>query len=284
MGGKYVSIGGFRCYPVTDGSLLYPKQMLFPEPLMQQEVADALAPEPLRDEILVHYSGLLVDTGKKRILIDTGGGTMGPETGQMPEHIAALGFAPEQIDLVIVSHMHPDHIGGLVTAEGKPRYPNAEVVVSQSEFDFWTSETNQSKMKAKGLFGLGDLELVMQSTIEKNMIALAAAGRVRMTEGAQEEVPGVTTIPAGGHTPGHMGVLVEDKGDQLFFAGDAILHPVHVKYPAWKTAFDVQPEQSALTRLQALDRCATERALTFHFQTTSMSAKARPVCWSPLSH
>lgn len=264
MGDKFVSVGEFRCYPLTDGSLLYPKEMLFPGRL-EEEVAGALAPAPVPSEILVNYSGLLVDTGKQRILIDTGAGAMGPDTGHLPGCLASRGFKPEQIDLVILSHMHPDHIGGLTTDEGALRFPNAEVVVSQTEYDFWTSEPNQAKLKAKSLFGLGDLELQMQSSIEKNVVALNKAGRVRMTEGGFEAGTGVMMIPAGGHTPGHMAVLIENKGEQLLFAGDAILHPVHVRYPAWKTVFDVQPEQSALTRLQVMDRCAAEGALTFHF-------------------
>ena len=261
---KFVRIGGFRCYPLTDGSVLYPKEMLFPGPL-EKDAANVMAPEPLPKEFMVSYSGLLVDTGKKRVLIDTGAGAFTPDTGHLPENLRTRSYAPEQIDLVILSHMHPDHIGGLMTNDGELRFPNAEVVASQIEYDYWTSETTQSKLKAKSLFGLGDLELAMQASIEKNVVPLAAKGRLRLTEGAYEPFPGVMTLPAGGHTPGHIAVLIEDSRQQMLFAGDAILHPLHVRYPAWKTVFDVQPEQSALTRLQILDRCATEDALTFHF-------------------
>lgn len=264
MAEKFVSIGGFRCYPLTDGSVLYPKEMLFPGPL-EKDAADVMAPEPVPKEFMVSYTGLLVDTGKKQVLIDTGAGAFTPDTGHLPENLKAPGYAPEQIDLVILSHMHPDHIGGLMTSEGELRFPNAEVVVSQTEYDYWTSEMTQSKLKAKSLFGLGDLELAMQASIEKNVVPLLAKGRLRLTEGGYEPFPGVMTLPAGGHTPGHVAVLIEDRRERMLFAGDAILHPLHVQYPAWKTVFDVQPEQSALTRLQILDRCATEDALTFHF-------------------
>jgi glyoxylase-like metal-dependent hydrolase (beta-lactamase superfamily II) len=261
---NYVSIGGFRCYPLMDGSLVYPKQLLFPGQL-EEEAMEALAPDPLPPEFLVSYSALLVDTGKKRVLIDTGAGQMGPDTGHLLKGLEARGFTPEQIDLVILSHMHPDHIGGLTTDEGAFRFPHAEVVASHTEYNFWTSDTTQSRLKAKTLFGLGDLELVMSSAIERNIVPLYDAGRLQLTEGGFEPCPGVMTLPAGGHTPGHMAVLISDQKEQLLFAGDAILHPLHVQHPAWKTSFDVQPEQSALTRLQILDRCATEQALTFHF-------------------
>jgi glyoxylase-like metal-dependent hydrolase (beta-lactamase superfamily II) len=261
---KFVSIGGFRCFPLSDGSLVYPKDAVFPGRL-EDELADALAPNPVPEEIRVAYSGLLVDTGKRRVLIDTGAGALGPDTGRLPENLQACGFTPEQIDVVILSHLHPDHIGGLMTKGRKPRFPNAEVVVSNIEYDFWTSAGTQDKLRTSSLFGLGDLEPVMLAWIENNVAPLAAAGSVVMTEGNHQPVPGVMTVPAAGHTPGHMAVLISDGGQELLYAGDAILHPVHVRYPAWKTAFDAMPEESAMTRLQILDRCATERYLTFHF-------------------
>lgn len=264
MAEMFVSIGGFRCFPLSDGSLIYPKDAVFPGRL-EEELEEALGPDRVPSEIRVGYSGLLVDTGKRRVLIDTGAGALGPDTGHLPENLKACGFTPEQIDVVILSHMHPDHIGGLMTAERKPRFPNAEVVVSNIEYDFWSSATTQEKLRSKSLFGLGDLEPVMLTWIENNIAPLAAAGRVVMVEGNHEPMPGVMTLPASGHTPGHMAVLISDGGQELLFAGDAILHPVHVQYPSWKTAFDAMPEESAMTRLQILDRCATEHYLSFHF-------------------
>jgi glyoxylase-like metal-dependent hydrolase (beta-lactamase superfamily II) len=100
--------------------------------------------------------------------------------------------------------MHPDHIGGLMTDDGKLRYPNAEVVVSQTEYEFWTSETTQSKLKAKSLFGLGDLELAMQAAIEKNIIPLAERGTLHRTDGATSEpCTGVTTVFGRAHARTH---------------------------------------------------------------------------------
>jgi glyoxylase-like metal-dependent hydrolase (beta-lactamase superfamily II) len=266
MAEKYVSVGGFKCFPLMDGSLVYPKELLFPGPL-EKDAADALAPEPLPKEFVVSYSGLLVDTGKKRVLIDTGAGTMSPDTGHLAANLKERGYSPEQIDFVILSHMHPDHIGGLMTENGNLRYPNAQVVASQPEYEFWTSEATQSKLKAQSLCGLGNLELAIQAAIEKNIIPLAKKGALHLVEEGATSQPctGVTTVPAGGHTPGHIAIWIDAGREQLLFAGDSILHPLQVRYPAWKTAFDVQPEQSALTRLKVLDRCATEDAMTFHF-------------------
>src|SRR5215472_6167693 len=113
---RYIRIGEFSCFPLTDGHLTYPKHALFPN-RTATEVAAALAPEPVEPEIRIGYSSLLVDTGKQRILIDTGAGTLGPDTGRLPENIGACGMTPEQIDIIVLSHLHPDHIGGLMTSE-----------------------------------------------------------------------------------------------------------------------------------------------------------------------
>jgi glyoxylase-like metal-dependent hydrolase (beta-lactamase superfamily II) len=261
---NYVSIGDFRCFPLTDGNNLYPTGAIFPG-RSEAELADAFAPQPVQPGITVGYSGLLVDTGRQRILIDTGAGAFGPNTGRLPDNVAASGFTPDQIDLIILSHLHPDHIGGLMTAEGEFRFPNAEVVLSQTEHDFWMSEGNQAKMKSMTLMGMGELEHFMLSSLQKNIAPLAAAGRLRMTEADCELQPGIQVLPAFGHTPGHVAVLIFGGRQQLLFGGDAILHPAHVRYPEWTTAFDILPDQTVLTRRRILDRSASDRYLTFHF-------------------
>jgi glyoxylase-like metal-dependent hydrolase (beta-lactamase superfamily II) len=261
---KYIRIGEFRCFPLSDGHLRYPKQALFPNQT-DTEMADALAPEPVEPQIRVGYSGLLVDTGRERILIDTGAGTLGPDTGRLPESVDVCGFTPEEIDIVVLSHMHPDHIGGLMSGEKRFRFPNAEVVASRTEHDFWTSEENQAKLKSMALFGLGHIEEVMLGAVQNNIPPLVAAGRLRLVEGDHEPVPGMQILPAFGHTPGHLAVLISSGRQQLLYGADAIIHPAHVKHPDWKTVFDVLPEQAVMTRRQLLDRSASDRCLTFHY-------------------
>jgi glyoxylase-like metal-dependent hydrolase (beta-lactamase superfamily II) len=261
---KSLRIGDFRCFPLSDGYLTYPKQALFPNQT-DAELADALAPEPVEPQMRVGYSGMLVDTGRHRILIDTGAGTLGPDTGRLPQTVATCGFTPEQIDIVVLSHMHPDHIGGLTTSEKRSRFPNAEILASRTEHDFWTSEENQAKLKCASLFGLGHIEEVMLGAVQNNIPPLLSAGRLRLVEGDDEPSPGVQILPAFGHTPGHLAVLISSGRQQLLYGADAIVHPAHVKHPEWNTVFDVSPEQAIITRRRLLDRSASDQCLTFHY-------------------
>src|SRR5262249_39989824 len=146
----------------------------------------------------------------------------------------------------------------------KLRFPRAEVLVSRSENDFWMSESNQAKLKLGKLFGLGEVEQLMLSWVQKYISPLATARRLRLIESDCEATTGILVLPALGHTPGHLAVLVSSGRPQLFFAGDAIVHPAHINHPAWTTVFDVLPEQTVLTRRQILDRSASDRCLMFH--------------------
>jgi glyoxylase-like metal-dependent hydrolase (beta-lactamase superfamily II) len=264
MQSKAVQIGEFRCFPLSDGSLNYPTDAIFPG-RSEAELADGLAPEEVRPEMSVEYSGLLIDTGARRILIDTGAGPLGPNTGHLHEDVSACGFSPEEIDQVILSHMHPDHIGGLTTAEGGCRFPNAEVVVSRREYGFWMSPENQVKLESKSLLKLGELEPVMLSWIRTNVTPLAETGHLRFVDEGDELATGIQILPAYGHTPGHIAILISSGRQQLLFAGDAVLHPVHIKHPDWNTVFDALPAQAIATRRQLLERSASDRCLTFHF-------------------
>jgi glyoxylase-like metal-dependent hydrolase (beta-lactamase superfamily II) len=261
---KYIRIGEFRCFPLSDGFLTYPTEALFPN-RTDAEVATALAPEPVQLQMRVGYSGMLVGTGRQRILIDTGAGALGPNTGRLPESVEACGFTPEEINIVVLSHMHPDHIGGLMTSEKRFRFPNAEVVASRTEHDFWISEYNQAKLKSMALFGLGHIEEVMADAVQSNIPPLVSAGRLRLIEGDHEPAPGIQILPAFGHTPGHLAVLISSGRQQLLYGADAIVHPVHIQHPEWNTVFDVVPEQAIMTRRQLLDRSASDQCLTFHY-------------------
>ena len=131
-----VNIGDFRCYPLADGDFLYPKGALFPN-RSDEELAPVLGPNDLSTDLRVGYSSLLIDTGRRRILIDTGAGPLAPSTGQLLESLNRSGFGPHEIDLVVLSHLHADHIGGLLTSNGELSFPNAEFLVSRLEHDFW---------------------------------------------------------------------------------------------------------------------------------------------------
>ena len=259
-----VQIGDFHCFPLADGDHEYPKGAIFPG-RSDEELAGLFGSGGVPPELRVAYSGLLIDTGRQRILIDTGAGPLGPTTGRLLESLSRCGFSPSQIDLVVLSHLHADHIGGLLTSEGALAFPNAQFLVSRLENDFWMSESNQAKLKTGTLFGFGELEHVLLSWVQKYIPPLAAGGKLHFVEREFEPAAGILVLPAFGHTPGHLAVMVSSGRQQLLFAGDAVLHPAHITHPEWTTAFDVLPEEAIRTRRQILDRAASDHCLTFHF-------------------
>jgi glyoxylase-like metal-dependent hydrolase (beta-lactamase superfamily II) len=281
-----VNIGDFRCYPVADGDFLYPKGALFAN-RSDEELAPVLGPDELSTDLRVGYSSLLIDTGRRRILIDTGAGPLGPSTGRLLERLNRCGFGPHEIDVVVLSHLHADHIGGLLTSDGELSFPNAEFLVSRLEHDFWMSETNQTKLKSGELFGLGELEQVLLSWVQKYIPPLTAEGKLRLIEPDCELAPGVLVVPAFGHTPGHLAVLAASRNQQLIFGGDALLHPAHVQYPEWTAVVDALPEAAVRTRRQLLDRAVTDGGLMFLFHFPfpclgSVSRRNGGYRWDPI--
>ena len=159
------------------------------------------------------YIAMLVDTGSTRILIDTGAGALGPNTGKLPESLASTGFLPEDIHAVILSHAHPDHIAGV------QMFPNAAVVMMRKEFEFWMSAETQTRLEACEIYGLGPLEVVMAASVRDHVAP--ARDRLRLLDRPTEIAAGILVFPAPGHTPGHAAVLVSSGRQQLLYVGDA---------------------------------------------------------------
>ena len=155
-GPHMIRIGAYECWALTDGMLSYPGGVLLP--------VESAPPE----EILLPYTALLVNTGTRRVLIDAGAGPLGPNTGKLLESLAAAGFSPDLIDMVVLSHAHPDHIAGL------PHFPNATVTMMRAEFSFWTAGETEAKLRAGGVYGLGPLEALMADYV-RDYLAPATA-------------------------------------------------------------------------------------------------------------
>ncbi len=251
-------IGEIRCSPLIDGTFTYPANWFF------RNIADAR--EELRsrnlplDEITTPYSCLLVETGTKRVLIDTGAGTLAPTTGQVLFRLQEHGLSAKDIDVVILTHGHPDHIGGAVGPDGKPAFPNARYVMTDNEWNFWTSDQI-------------DLTCSLPDDIKQLLVSVARRAlppireQLELVERPCEIVTGVHCIPAPGHTPGHLAVLITSGRDQLLHAADAVLHPLHAEHPEWQSLFDLDPDDATTTRRKLLDRAATEDMLlmAYHF-------------------
>jgi glyoxylase-like metal-dependent hydrolase (beta-lactamase superfamily II) len=261
-------VGEFECVSVNDGALNYPPESFFANVSLER-VEEALRERNLPTaQIMTPYTCLFIDTGEHRVMVDTGAGDLGAHaadvfpgldhstsvTGLLPENLRAAGIEPSEIDTVIVTHAHPDHVGGTLDETGELVFPNAHYYISEEEWDFWTSDAATTKAPA-----------VMVDTARGNLDPLKE--RLTLIEDSYEVVPGVRIIATFGHTPGHVALSVASEGEQLLHVSDAVLYPLHLEYPEWIPVFDMLTEQASTSKHRMFDLAAEEDALVFahHF-------------------
>ena len=261
-------VGDFQCIAVSDGTHTYAPPT-FPPPAIflftnapREQLGQTLGEHNLDPEQWTEwvspYICLVVNTGEHQVLVDTGAGSLAPTTGKLVQNLKAVGITPEDIDTVVITHGHPDHIGGNTDTEGKPAFPNARYVMWQDEWDFWTSEQAETKLDEH-------VRDVLLSYARKNLPPIQ--DRLHLVNRETEILPGIKAIAAAGHTPGHMALAVSSEGEQLLCVSDVVLHPIHLEQPEWHAAVDFDPKQVQATRRRILKRAAVEKALVlgFHF-------------------
>jgi glyoxylase-like metal-dependent hydrolase (beta-lactamase superfamily II) len=217
---------------------------------------------------------LLVETGDKRVLIDSGMGQSDPnDPGHLLEHLRAENITPESIDTVVISHYHQDHIGGLLDPAGNPTFPNARVVVPGQEHDYWMSEDV-----------LADIDPPDADRLRQTFAAYAE--RLTLLDDTADIEPGIRYIPALGHSPGHRAVHIESKDARLLHIVDAIHMPIQLN--ALDAApFDwQQPDIAIATRRALLARAESENLLlmAYHFPFPGMGYVRRRgglLAWEP---
>jgi glyoxylase-like metal-dependent hydrolase (beta-lactamase superfamily II) len=253
-GSYHFHLGDFQCVSLSDGSLDYPLENFFANVSIEQ-IQEALRQHNLPiDYITTPYTYLYVDTGGHQALVDMGAGDLGPRTGQLLQNIQATGIDPARIDTVVITHAHPDHIGGTLDDKGQPVYPNAHYYIWQEEWDFWFSEDAFNRTPE-----------MFVTVARKNLEPMQ--DQVSLLDRESEIVPGIGVIPAPGHTPGHIVVLVVSGDERLYYIGDTVLHPLHLEHPDWLPIYDIVPEQAAASKRRIFDRAAAEEALAMgqHF-------------------
>lgn len=245
-----VPVGSFFVTILTDGQTppgpLLPNFGANPD---RQEAFQAALREAFINPAAVrnNFTPMLIDTGRERVLIDTGLGASGPTTGRLLANLAAAGYRPEDVTVVFLTHGHGDHIGG-VTRGGQPVFPNARLVMGEREFNFWVTQAQPN------------------AAVQANLIALRP--RFTLVGENAEIVPGVTTVPAYGHTPGQLAVLVQSGGQQLMHLADAGGHHVlSFRFPDHYLGFDADKPTAVATRNRLFDRAVTEgiRLVGYHW-------------------
>lgn len=240
-----------------------------PWPLIGKNAPQADVDQLMRDNLLPTnkyqpgFTPMIVNTGKELILFDTGNGSRGfvprPSGGWLAAQLAPAGFKPGDIDVVVLSHGHPDHIGGLYENE-RPLFPNARYVTGAVEYDFWSPEGKHS----------GDMEK-FASLFRDYVVPLAA--KTTFLKPGSEVAPGISAVETHGHTPGHLSYRIASGGKELFFLADCAHHQVaSLARPDWHCVFDVDPEKGAETRKRVFDMLATEKVAVsaFHMPFPSL--------------
>ncbi|MBE7940385.1 MULTISPECIES: MBL fold metallo-hydrolase [Ramlibacter] len=235
-------LGDFEITALSDGTVKLPVLDLLKGDKARE--TDALRQNFQENPLETSVNGYLVNTGKQLVLIDTGAaGLFGPTLGNLLKNLRASGYRPEQVDQILITHMHPDHVGGLM-AGARRAFPNATLHIDKHDTDYWLAKANldAAPADAKGFF-----QGAMAS-----VNPYVKAGKLKTFDGPTEILPGISAQPAYGHTPGHTVYTVESKGQRLVLWGD-LMHVAAVQFtdPTVTIAFDTDTAQAEKAREQA---------------------------------
>jgi glyoxylase-like metal-dependent hydrolase (beta-lactamase superfamily II) len=255
-------IGDIKATVVSDGTLsgnprIYASTA--PAEELGRTLSDAFLPT---DSFRLNLNTLLLEIGDRRILIEAGAAqTLGPDGGHLFRNLAAIGVEPEHIDAIVITHTHPDHVGNLSRADGSSAFPKAAVYIPEDDFAFFIrGEPDLSRLPMPE-----DFQRAFIANIKRS-VAPVAKSAVLYRPGS-ELLPGITTIAAGGHTPGMSAILVHSGAQALLITSDAAYSPLLNIDNAWRPGPDLDPDAAVQSRRRLFDRAATDRipVLGFHF-------------------
>ncbi|MEA2312687.1 MAG: hypothetical protein QOE28_2655 [Solirubrobacteraceae bacterium] len=283
---QWIAVGDVRILPLLDATVDYPWPLaeLFPgvpdeawEPFRDRYPDAFGAPTVWRSS----YRCFLLRAGGRTILLDTGMGSAGSPLagvfgveGALMGRLEAAGIASEDVEIVVLSHLHPDHVGGNFGADREPAFPHARYLVPAPDWNAF----HRPEVQAHFPFPF----------VEQAITPLEALGVLELVEGEYELTDEVRLLPAPGHTPGHTSVQIASGGEQALLVADALLHPAQVTEPGWSSMFDMDPEQDRRTREQLLDRLEAEDLLfaASHFPEPAFGRITRVDgrrSWEPVS-
>jgi glyoxylase-like metal-dependent hydrolase (beta-lactamase superfamily II) len=277
-------IGDIEVTIVADGIGYSPLEGLVinaPLPDVQQAMGEVFLPQ---DRFVTSYNTLIVNTGGKIVVFDTGFGDSGPPTaGRWLANFRAAGFDPATVDVVVLTHFHPDHINGYRMKDGTAVFPRAQTMAPAPEFAFWMDESKTSTGTKRTQDNARNVHRVLDP----------AAKDLTLFEWDREIVPGVTAIAAPGHTPGHTVFAIASGSESMLWMVDVTNNTdLLLRHPDWSPLFDVDPEKARETRHRLVDRAVADRMLVgfYHapFPSTGHVVKDGagyaliPVTWSPV--
>ena len=233
-------LGDFEVTALSDGTADLPIANLLTN-TTATKINSVLARAYLKDPVETSVNAYLINTGSKLVLIDAGSGTFfGPTVGKLAANLKASGYQPEQVDEIYITHMHADHVGGLV-ANNQIAFPNAIVRADQREADFWLSKANMDAAPK-------DMKQVFEGAMA-SINPYIAAGKFKPFDGNTDLVPGVKAVATRGHTPGHTIYVVESQGQRLALWGD-LMHVAAMQFPEPSVTikFDSDSKAAAVQR------------------------------------
>ena len=253
-------LGDYQLTALYDGTWFFPIDHKFVRNASGAAVKKAQAAAFLKPRVVpISFTALLVNTGSKLVLIDTGtAGQITDTAGYMLGNLAAAGIAPSAIDIIVISHFHPDHIDGLKAKDGTKVFPRAEIWVPELEWSFWMDDGNQSRAKGS----------VLRYFLNARRIFRDIANEVHVFTPGSEVAPGIVSIPAYGHTPGHTAFAIHSGNQSMLAMSDTAREPwLFVRHPEWQPSYDMDGPLAVKTRKDMLDRAAADRMLVeaYHF-------------------
>lgn len=267
------AVGSIDCQIVPDGVAMYEPADLAAGVPADQITAALTAGVDEKGEVAVPYNCLLIRSGGRIAVVDAGLGTeaarhFGEPAGHLMDSLAASGVTADQVDTVIISHAHLDHIGGLTVPVGGGRVPvftRARHYFWQAEWDFWTSGD-----------GLAQVPPELADAARTHLPPLHQAGLVELVSQETEVLPGVRLLPAPGHTPGHLVVALTSAQDGALYLGDAVLDEANFAHPDWVSAFEWNPSMAIATRTALIDDAIAETRLliAFHLAARGYAERA----------